>query len=222
MRTDMDLQIDQIRTSLVEMGDRADGMLAAALSALAEADRGAADLVIEADQHLDRAYEQTQHGVLAVVALHGPVGRDLRLLISFLHVSLHLERMGDYAVNVAKTAQRSVGFDADPDLIAQLIRMGEFARNVARTALRAFVDQDIDSAHEVSRLDDDVDRLNIGIFHRLIELASADETRLEWATRMIQLTRQLERFADHGVDVAEQAIFVATGESVELSSNDPR
>ena len=222
MRTDMDLQIDQIRASLIEMGERADGMMAAALRALADADPSAADLVVDTDQHLDRAYEQTQHGVLAVVALHGPVGRDLRMLISFIHVSLHLERMGDYAVNVANTAKRALAFRSDPQIVDQLVRMGESARHVTRTALQAFVDQDTGLAHEVSGLDDDVDRLNIAIFHRLVRLASQDDDHLEWATRMIQLSRQVERFADHGVDIAEQAIFVATGESVELSSNDPR
>lgn len=222
MRDDLELQIDRLRESVVGMAERADGMLAGALTALADGDMAAADVVIETDQLLDRAYEQVQHGVLAVVALHGPVGRDLRLLTSLIHVSLHLERMGDYAVSVARTAKRSSEFPADADLTAQLTEMGGLARDVARSAIQAFVHTDVDLAHEVVRLDDAVDRLNFGIFHRLVRLAAEDENRLEWATRMIQLTRLLERFADHGVDVAEQAVFVATGEATELSSNDPR
>jgi phosphate transport system protein len=222
MRADLELQIDRLRESVVGMAERADGMLAGALSALADGDMTAADVVIETDQYLDRAYEQVQHGVLAVVALHGPVGHDLRLLTALIHVSLHLERMGDYAVSVARTAKRSSEFPADADLTAQLMEMGGLARDVARSAIQAFVHTDLDLAHEVARLDDAVDRLNFGIFHRLVRLAAEDENRLEWATRMIQLTRLLERFADHGVDVAEQAVFVATGEAIELSSNDPR
>ena len=138
-----------------------------------------------------------------------------------LRASLHLERMGDYAVNVARAAKRSATFPADEELAAQLAEMGDRAREVGRTAVQAFVHRDADLAATVPQLDDGVDRLNIGIFHRLVRLAAADEHRLEWATRMILVARLLERYGDHGVDLAEQAIFVATGRMVELSSNDP-
>jgi len=218
VRNDLELQIDQLRGSVISMGERADRMMGDALTALAEGDLTAAELVVEADAALDRSYEQVQHGVLAVVALHGPVGRDLRLLTSLIHVSLHLERMGDYAVNVARTFQRAAGFAGDQDLTEQLLEMGGLARDVGRGALQAFVRFDADMAREAAAIDERVDRFNDGIFHRLVALATESEDRLEWATRMIQLTRQLERFADHGVDVAEQAVFVSTGESVELSS----
>lgn len=218
MRNDLELQSDQLRASVIAMGERADAMLGDALRALADGDLTGADLVVEADAALDRAYEQVQHGVLAVVALHGPVGRDLRLLTSLIHVSLHLERMGDYAVNVARTFQQAAAFEGDAGLTDQLLEMGALAREVARLALHAFVRDDSDLAREVAAMDERVDRLNDGIFHRLVRLAAESEGRLEWATRMIQLTRQLERFADHGVDVAEQAVFVSTGEAVELGS----
>jgi phosphate transport system protein len=221
VRNDLELQIDQLRASVIAMGEHADTMMGDALNALADGDLNAADLVVEADAALDRAYEQVQHGVLAVVALHGPVGRDLRLLTALIHVSLHLERMGDYAVNVSRTFQHAAAFTGDPDLTQQLLEMGGLAREVGRGALHAFVRYDADLAREVAGLDARVDQLNAGIIHRLVRLAAESEDRLEWATRMIQLTRQLERFADHGVDVAEQAVFVSTGEAVELSS-EPR
>jgi phosphate transport system protein len=221
VRHDLELQLDQLRASVIAMGERADTMMGDALRALEDGDLTAADLVVAADVALDRAYEQVQHGVLAVVALHGPMGRDLRLLTALIHVSLHLERMGDYAVNVARTFQRAAGFAGDPDITQQLLEMGGLAREVGRGALHAFVRFDADLAREVAAVDERVDRFNDGIFHRLVRLAAESEDRLEWATRMIQLTRQLERFADHGVDVAEQAVFVSTGEAVELSS-EPR
>lgn len=217
MRDELDRQIDQLTGTVVTMGERADEMLGRALQALQDADLAAADVVIDADRALDRAYEHIQNGVLATVALHGPVGRDLRLLTGVLHVSLHAERMADYAVGVARTVKRVAGQEPDPDLLEQLIEMGELARGVGRQAMGAFVQADAELAATASRLDDGVDRLNAGIFRRLVRLA-ADEDRLEWATRMIQLTRQLERYADHGVDIAEQAVFVATGKNRELSS----
>ena len=218
MRDELDRQIDQLSTTVVTMAGRADEMMGRALQALQDDDLAAADAVIDADRAQDLAYEQIQNGVLATVALHGPVGRDLRLLTGLLHVSLHAERMADYAVGVARTVQRVHGQEPDRDLLEQLIEMGELARAVGRQATAAFVQPDAEAAVAASRLDDSVDRLNAGIFQRLVRLAAEGEEQLEWATRMIQLTRQLERYADHGVDVAEQAVFVATGTTRELSS----
>jgi phosphate transport system protein len=217
MRDDLDRQLDLLRHNVLAMGDQASTMLGDALQAFADRDQPAADRVIEADRALDRSYEQIQHGILAVIALHGPVGHDLRLLTAMIHVSLHLERMGDYAVNVARTVQDAVEFPADAALASQLSEMGALAGQVGREALRAFVQRDEGAAREAAALDDGVDRLNIGIFHRLVRLAADDEARLEWATRMIQLTRQLERYADHGVDIAEQTVFAVTGQLTELS-----
>jgi phosphate transport system protein len=217
---DLHHQTGLLRSSVIAMGERTDEMLAGALAALTAGDLAVADGVIADDAQVDRAYEQIQHGVLAVVAMHRPVGRDLRLLTSMIHVSLHLERMGDYASNVARTVKRSAMFPADRDLTDQLLEMGELARAVGSRSVTAFVDGDAGLAHEVTGLDDAVDRLNLGIFHRLVRLATEDEARLEWAARMIQLTRQLERFADHGVDIAEQAVFVATGEVIDLAVKD--
>lgn len=221
MRSELETQTDQLLAAVVDMGEQADQMLAGALRAVADGDQDTIERVVEADREVDTAYERVQHGVLAVVALHGPVGHDLRRLTSLVHVSLHAERMGDYAVSVARTADRSARFPGDEGLTEQLTEMGGIARQVCQQAFEAFVHADADVAHRAAALDDGVDRLNIGIFHRLVRLAAEDEGRLEWATRMIGVARYLERYADHGVDVAEQALFVATGENTELSSNDP-
>lgn len=219
MRDELDHQLEDLLGQVVEMGRRADEMLGRALQALQEGDLAAADAVISSDRALDRAYEQVQHGVLATIALHGPVGHDLRTLTGLLHAGLHTERMADYAVGVARTTKRAAEHTPDPDLREQLIEMGALARTVGRDALTAFVQGDADLARAAAQQDDAVDRLNIGIFQRLVRLAGESEERLHWATRMIQLTRQLERYADHGVDVAEQALFVATGQHLELSSD---
>lgn len=219
MRDDLDRQLDLLRHNVLAMGEQASAMLGDALRAFADDDRPAADQVVDADRALDRAYEQIQHGILAVIALHGPVGHDLRLLTTMIHVSLHLERMGDYAVNVARTARRSSDYPGDEDLTEQLVEMGELAREVGAAAVESFAKVDLDLAREVGVRDDAVDRLNLGIFQRLVRLAAHDEHRLEWAASMIQLTRQLERYADHGVDIAEQVHFLVTGQATEFSAN---
>lgn len=218
MGSDLDAQIDQLLTTVVGMGERTDAMLRAALGALAAPDSGSADLVPETDELVDQAYREVQNGVLTLIALHGPVGRELRTLTGLIHVSLHLERMGDYATNVARTAGSVAAEHSEPDLIDQLTEMGDLAREVGREALRSFVVSDVELANEALRRDDGVDRLNLGIFHRLVRLAAQDDVRVEWAARMIQVTRQLERYADHGVDIAEMTAFV---DGTELRADDP-
>lgn len=221
MRDDFAGRLDGLLAQVVELGERTDAMLGAALEALRDGDVAAAGRVVAADRDVDRLDRDLQQRVVEAIALHGPVGRDLRLLTATLRASLHLERMGDYAVGVARAAERSAPFPADADLAQQLAEMGELAREVGRQAVRAFVHGDEDLAREVPRSDHGVDRLDVGIFHRLVRLAAADEHRLEWATRMILVARLLERYGDHGVDLAEQAIFVASGETVELRRADP-
>ncbi|MFP4148417.1 MAG: phosphate signaling complex protein PhoU [Nitriliruptoraceae bacterium] len=219
MRDELDHQLEGLLGQVVDMGRRADEMLARALQALHAGDLAAADAVTTSDRVLDRAYDQVQHGVVATIALHAPVGRDLRLATGVLHVALHTERMADYAVGVARTTLRAAEHEPDRDLLEQLIEMGELARGVGRDAMTAFVQADADLARAAARQDDAVDRLNVGIFQRLVRLAAHSEERLRWATRMIQLTRQLERYADHGVDISEQAMFVTTGQHTELSAD---
>jgi phosphate transport system protein len=216
MRNDLELQTEQLRTNVAAMGDRADAMLQHALRGFSDNDLAAAETTVAADDEVDRTYEQIQHGVLAVVALHGPVGHDLRLLTGLIHVSLHLERMADYAVNTARAAIAVAEFPSNVDLAEQIVEMGSIARDVGTTATRSFLSEDADLARRVAELDDGVDRYDRGIFQRLVRLGADDDAHLRWAGRMIRVARHLERYADHGVDIAEQTIFVATGEAVDL------
>ncbi len=217
MRDEMQQQFEVLRSRVVAMADQTDSMLATAMEALRTGDGDGARGVIEADAAVDQAYEQVQHGVLALVALHGPVGTDLRQATALIHVSLHVERMGDYAVNAARVVEQTSGFARDPELTERLGVMGERARRVGADAVDAFVRGDEEAARLAARLDDEVDRLDAEIFQRLVRLAAVDFDRLEWATSMIRLSRHLERYADPGVDVAEQVVFVTTGSAVELS-----
>jgi phosphate transport system protein len=220
MRQDLDDQLDRLLADVITMGERADAMLAAALAALAVADAAAAARVVADDAVVDQLYERVQQGVLTLVALHGPVGHDLRVATAMLHASLHVERMADYATSVANVVVRTDGLAPDATLRDQVVGMGGAARAVGQAAMTSLAHADEAAARAVARLDDDVDRLDVGIFGRLVELAAADGALLPWASRMIGAARCIERYADHAVDVAEQVVFIATGRTVELSSSE--
>jgi phosphate transport system protein len=222
MREELNRAIDELRSMLVDMSERSDAMLGSAVTALADGDRIRAEQVIHADRAVDQRHVEVQHAVLTTVALQAPVGRDLRLLTAFLHAGLHLERMGDHAVSVAKGAIRLLELPRDEEIVKLLVEMSGHARDVGRTAMQALMALDDSLAHSVAVDDDRVDRLELRIFEELVGAAGADAQRLPWAAQMIGISRRIERYADHGVDIAEQAVFAVTGITVELLGNDPR
>jgi phosphate transport system protein len=149
------------------------------------------------------------------------VASELRLVAALLHVNVHLERMGDVCVNIAKFVKLVGDFPGEDELLRQIHEMGEHGKRVARRALEAFSARDLEAAYELPAMDDPLDQLNKGLFRRLVALAASDETRLDWAMRMVLVARNLERFGDHAVDIGEQAVFAVTGRMIELSSNSP-
>lgn len=221
MRTEFDGQKHDLVDRLVTTAEVADGMLGDAVRALADQDAELAAEVVRRDNQVDTRYVETQDEILRVISLQAPVASDTRLLASMLHVNIHLERMGDYATTIAKRAQRAESLKGDDALTGQLLEMVGLAQRVGREAMRAYAQSDVDLARQLPGLDDGVDRLNRGVFRRLIELATQDPSRLEWATSIMLVPRHIERYGDHAVDIGEQTIYAVTGTMVELSSNDP-
>jgi len=211
----------RLEDRVLAMGEQVLDMLANAMTALEQRDHDLATDVIAADDAVDQEYVQIQDGILTTLALQAPVATELRLVAALLHVNVHLERMGDVSVNIAKFVDLLADYPGEDELLAQISEMGEHGKRVARAALKAFSSRDLEAARALPVLDDPLDQLNKGLFRRLVALAASDETRLDWAMRMVLVARNLERFGDHAVDIGEQAIFAVTGNMVELSSNSP-
>ena len=213
--------LSEIEDTILAMGSRVIEMLAEAMDALAAHDQERAEAVIRADDLLDEQYEQVHEYILTMLALQAPVATELRLLSAFLHSNIHLERMGDLAVNIAKIVTLVDPEAGDPDLMAQVQDMAQHARRVINRSLEALAKRDMDLVATLPELDDPIDRLNRGLFKRLVKLAIVEESKLDWAMRMVLVSRYLERMGDHAVDIGEQVHFVVTGENIELASNSP-
>lgn len=221
MREDFHSKMDELVDRLVRMADIADEMLGEAMLALTDHDAERAQRVRLRDDEVDELYSSIQRDLIRLMALQAPVAGDLRRVSALIHVNLHVERLGDYAAGIAKMGRLSAELSDDHDLLDQLNEMAAAARTVGREAMRSFVQRDVALASTLPKLDDRVDTLNIGLFKRLVAVGGADEAKLEWATHMILVARQLERYGDHAVDIGEQTIFAVTGSTVELSSNTP-
>ncbi len=186
----------------------------AATRAMVERDLELADEVIAFDDDVDSAYLAIQEGIQSLLARQTPVASDLRLVLAMLHVNLHLERMADYCVTVAKLTKLSGSAPSDPRIVAALAEMGVRAEEMTRVAMRSFQHRDLARAEALVDLDELIDRTNRRLAGHVLEL---DAEHREWGLRMLVVSRCLERIGDHAVDIGEQTAYLVTGDFREFT-----
>lgn len=197
-------------TGLLEQARLVRVQLERVTAALAARDDAVAAEVIAGDDDVDRLYLATEERILSLLALQAPVAGDLRLVSVILHSNLHVERMGDLCVNVAKFVRNRHAYPPDSPMVMRLTEMSSRAADMLETAMAAFAGRSLDLAEQLTEKDDVLDRLNRGMLGDLRQY-SGDEHSFEWATNLVLVARYLERFGDHCVDVGEQIAFLVTG-----------
>jgi phosphate transport system protein len=191
-------------------------LLEQALQALLSGDLAICDQVVRGDDEVDALYLDVERRILHLFALQTPVATDLRLLTALLHINLHLERVGDQAVNLAKIAKLVDGLPQIPEVLRDLEEMGKLALGMVGTAMDALARRDVDLAQTLPELDDPIDRLNRGMMPKVLA-AAGDKQMLEWGIRMYVVARQIERIGDNAVDIGEQVAFLVTGQFREFT-----
>jgi phosphate transport system protein len=209
-------ELDQLEAGLQEEGALVLRVLRGALNALAQRDVELADDVIAFDDDVDQRYLQIEEGVQSLLARQTPVATDLRLVLALLHANLHLERMADYAVTIAKLTKLVADVEGDPMLVQTLQEMGDRAEEMTRVALDAFANRDLAAAESLVELDELIDRSNRRFVERVVEVAG-EPGMLEWVLRMVIVSRTLERIGDHAVDIGEQTAYLLTAEFREFT-----
>jgi phosphate transport system protein len=216
MRISFQEALDGTEATLQEEGELVLRALRGALNALWEQDSELADEVIAFDDEIDAMYAAIHQGIEVVLARHTPVASDLRLVLALLHSNLHLERMGDYCVTIAKLMKLVPDVEPEPALVDAFADMGARAEGMIRVALDSFAQRDLEQASSLVELDELIDRANRRVVGQVLALA-ADPERLEWGLRMITVSRCLERIGDHAVDIGEQVAYLVTGEFREFT-----
>lgn len=209
-------ELDSLEVDVHGMGELADRALGRGMECLENDDLDLAEQVIVGDDELDDRYISLERRTLELLALQTPVAVDLRLISVILHTNLHLERVGDMAVNIGKIVKVVHGLPRNETILTMLYEMGGIARHMLRAAMEAFARRDLDLAQQLPAMDDPIDRLNRGMYREVASCAW-DPQMLEWAIRMMVVSRQLERIGDHAVDIAEQVAFLLTGEFKEFT-----
>jgi phosphate transport system protein len=208
--------LERIELQLLDLGELAGAAVGRAVGAVTDHDPAAAQAVIDGDDAIDHAYLRIESDVLGVLALQSPVAADLRLVSAILHSCLHLERIGDQAVNVAKLFLATTDLPSSQTIRSQLGEMGDIVVQMLRTAMDAFARRDLAMCERLPAMDDPVDRLNRATHLEALKLAD-DPRALDWGMHMNMAARALERVGDNAVDIGEQVGFLITGEFREFT-----
>jgi phosphate transport system protein len=216
MRITFQEELDQLESTLQEEGALVLRALRGSLNALAQQDVELADEVIAFDDEVDQQYLGIEEGIQSLLARQTPVAIDLRLVLAVLHVNLHLERMADYCVTIAKLTKLVHEVQPDQTLIEAFEEMGGRAEEMIRVALDSFAERNLEAAETLPELDELIDRANRRAVGRVLSLGN-DPELLEWGLRMIVVSRCLERIGDHAVDIGEQTAYFVTGEFREFT-----
>jgi phosphate transport system protein len=216
MRTEFQSDLDALEASFQEAGDVVLRAIRGTVDALRTQDVELCDEVIAFDDEIDDRYLAIENQVQLVLARQTPVATDLRLVLALLHSAIHIERMGDQCVTIAKLTKLSSHLETKRDVIDSLVDMGERCVEMIGVALDAFAARDAVKARTLQDLDDLVDRANRQVFDEVLKYVH-DAMALEWGMRQITVARCFERIGDNAVDIGEQTAFIVTGEFREFT-----
>jgi phosphate transport system protein len=215
-RETLDRALREIKDNVLRMGSLVEEAIRASLRALTEHDAEAALAVIVGDQRINEMQRTVSTLVTTTIATQQPVARDLRFLLTIDHVSYELERMGDHAGSVAKQV-RKLAPQAPLKQYVDLPEMAELAAQLVHGILRALVDVDQDEARRVAAGDDQIDTLYHRTFDEVLDLMRADPDNVDRGARLLFAAHYLERIGDRVTNIAEDVVFLATGEIEDLN-----
>ncbi|MCG0277670.1 MAG: phosphate signaling complex protein PhoU [Thermanaeromonas sp.] len=210
--------LESLQQEILRMGSIVEQVIAKAVESLAKLDSKIANEVIEGDTVVDELELQIEDQCLKLIATQQPMAKDLRKIAAGFKIITDLERIADYSVDIARTANRIIA--TGQPLIKPLIdipRMAELAQNMVKQALDAYVHGDVKLAYAVAEADDQVDQLHNQIFRELLVFMMENPRTITQATYLLFVSRYLERIADHATNIAEEAIYLETGERKELN-----
>jgi phosphate transport system protein len=213
MHRQLNREIEKLKQHVLKLGAQVEAAVFDALTACREHRRDLAEAVVAGDSAIDQAEIDLEEECLKLFALYQPVAGDLRFLVAVLKINNDLERIGDLAVNIAERAV----FLADHPLPAfpfDFTRMAEVTARMLRQSLDALSSGRLEPAQEVAAMDDEVDGINRAMYRQVQDAMRADPDRIGSLIQVLGISRSLERIADHATDIAEDVVYMASGEIV--------
>src|SRR5579885_1843655 len=210
-RETFDRELRRLQDEMLVLASMVDQAIGNAMEALRHLDAVGAQRIIHADREINAKRYAIEEMVVTTIATQQPMARDLRTILAILHITIELERIGDYGAGIA----RIVLMHGDQELLKPLIdlpRMAELARTMLRCALDAFVQRDGQLARQVASHDDAVDALYDQVYRELLTYMLQDPHTSDRATWLLWVAHDLERIGDRVTNLCERVVFLVTGE----------
>ena len=217
IRENFEKKLEELKGKISEMGEMSIASLEEAFDALKTQDVEIALNVIEEDTDIDNLESEINHFAIWLMAKEQPVARDLRVVIGVIKISSEIERVADFAVNIAKA---TIKIGKTPSLldITQLERMKELSIEMLKKAIKSFIEEDIVLAKEISKLEDQVDDYYLETYKKLTAYLSEHPEETNQLIQLLFINRYLERTADHITNMAESTGYLIKGKIYDFNS----
>jgi phosphate transport system protein len=208
-----DDELKKLATLIVQMGGLAESQLASAVDAVVKRDSDLATAVVQSDAKVDVLRNQVDDFAIELLARRQPMANDLRTIVSALRISSEIERIGDYAKNVAK---RSIALNQAPLVrpVHAVPRMAALVQALIKDTLDAYVTQDVAKADAVWARDEEVDELYTSLFRELLTYMMEDPRSITPCTHLLFIAKNIERMGDHATNIAELIHYSVKGEMI--------
>ncbi|WP_323006567.1 phosphate signaling complex protein PhoU [Pseudorhodobacter sp.] len=206
-----DTDLEGVQTQIMKMGGLVEDAIRLGMKSLETRDEELAQKVRAADVAIDHLEETINEGAARIIALRAPTAIDLRLILSVIKISGNLERIGDYAKNMAKRTEVLSQVAPISDSIGTLRRMTRAVEAMLKDALDAYIHRDAALAADVIARDVDVDQMYNALFRELLTFMMEDPRNITACLHLHFISKNTERMGDHVTSIAEQVIYLATG-----------
>ncbi len=209
-------QMEGLQKKLLQMGDLVEEAIARAIESLKTQDLKMAEAVIKNDDRIDELELEIEEGCLTLIATQQPMARDLRKVATLLKMIGDLERMADYASDIAKTVKH-IGTQPLIKPLVDIPRMTRVTQLMVKESLDSYIKEDVSMAVSMAQHDDEVDMLHKQIYRELLTVMMENPRTITQATYLLFISRYLERIADHATNIGENVVFLVTGEQRDLN-----
>jgi phosphate transport system protein len=208
-----EMELQEIKNGLIYIGALTEKAIQIAMQSLTERNSDLAHKVIKDDDQIDKMDTELEERCIKILALRQPTAIDLRFITTAIKITGHLERIGDMAVNIA---EKAIQLNEEPKLkpYIDLPRMADIVGQMIKKSLDSFIRNDLNMAEEVRQMEQITDDLNEQIFRELLTFMMEDSKTIHRSLMVMQVSKNLERIADHAKGVADMVTYMVTGECV--------
>lgn len=206
-----DRDLEKVQAQIMKMGGLVEDAIRLSAKSLETRDEPLAEQVRLADKQIDILEAQINENAARVIALRAPTAIDLRMILSVMKISGNLERIGDYAKNMAKRTRVLSQMPPVNDSTAAIRRMARLAEEMLRDSLDAYIRRDAELAADVIARDEELDQMYDGLFREFLTFMMEDPRNITACMHMHFIAKNVERMGDHCTSMAEQVIYLVTG-----------